>query len=96
MQYHQKPMYHIVPSGDYLHVVCAKCGEQCEMDYKGRDPSLVKIEVKCPKCGSSGDWKLHRAGMGFPYNAEFKPKARRGNKPDSQVGVYETLDPDTL
>lgn len=65
MKHHQPTMYEIVPSGDYLHVVCVKCGESCEMDYKGRDPSIVLIEITCPKCGSSGKWKLHDAGFGF-------------------------------
>ena len=74
MEYHQDPMYHIVPSGDYLHVVCAKCGEQCEMDYKGRDPVMVLVEITCPKCGSSGEWKLHRAGFGF---GDVHPLRRR-------------------
>jgi len=67
MEYHQKPMYKIVPSGDYLHVVCATCGEACELDFKGRDPSMVLIEVTCPKCGPSGKWKLYKGGMGFPF-----------------------------
>jgi len=77
MEYHQKPMYHIVPSGDYLHVVCAECGEQCEMDFKGRDPVMVKVEVTCPKCGSSGEWKLHRAGNGFPFEGEYTQLKKR-------------------
>jgi len=76
MEHHQKPMYHIVPSGDYLHVVCAECGEQCEMDFKGRDPVVVKIEVTCPNCGTSGEWKLHKAGMGFPFEGEYDPSER--------------------
>ena len=65
MQGHQPTMYKIIPSGDYLHVVCVKCGESCEMDYKGRDPIMVLVEITCPKCGSSGDWKLYRGGFGF-------------------------------
>jgi len=73
MEYYQDPMYHIVPSGDYLHVVCAKCHDQCEMDYKGRDPVMVLVEITCPKCGSSGEWKLHRAGSGF---GEVDPRGR--------------------
>jgi len=61
----QKPTYKIIPSGDYLQVVCEKCGEVCEFDYKGLDPIIPLIEITCPKCGSSGKWKLDKAGMGF-------------------------------
>ncbi len=61
----QSPMYRIVPSGDYLHIVCEKCGEQCEFDYKGLDPAIPLIEITCPQCGSSGEWKLEKAGNGF-------------------------------
>ncbi len=63
--YFQEPMYKIVPSGDYLHVVCVKCNEGCTLDYKGLDPSIPLVEITCPKCGSSGEWKLHNAGRGF-------------------------------
>ena len=77
MEYHQKPMYHIVPSGDYLHVVCAKCNEQCELDYKGRDPVMVKVEITCPNCGTSGEWKLHKAGFGFgEAHPQIAPSSR--------------------
>ena len=57
--------YKIEQSGDYFQVHCAKCGERCELDYKGLDPSVPLIEIKCPTCGSSGDFKLDGAGMGF-------------------------------
>jgi hypothetical protein len=63
--YLQPAMYQIIPSGDYLHVVCVKCGSTCDIDYKGLDPSIPLIEITCPKCGSSGDWKLEGAGEGF-------------------------------
>lgn len=69
MDYIQKPMYEITPSGDYLHVVCAKCGDACELDFKGRDPVMVLVEITCPNCGTSGDWKLHKGGDGFPGKA---------------------------
>ena len=72
MNYTQKPMYEITPSGDYLHVVCVKCKEACELDFLGRDPTMVLIEIKCPNCGSSGEWKLYEAGEGFPQKA-WKP-----------------------
>jgi hypothetical protein len=75
MEFQQEPLYHIIPSLDYLHVVCAKCKQQCELDYKGRDPSMVLIEITCQTCGSSGEWKLHRAGDGFPYSREWEPVA---------------------
>ena len=69
MDYLQEAMYEIRPSGDYLHVVCVKCKEACELDFKGRDPTMVLIEIKCPKCGGSGNWKLWQAGDGFPQDA---------------------------
>jgi hypothetical protein len=75
MDYAQKPMYEIVPSLDYLHVVCVKCREACELHFRGRDPSVVLIEIKCPKCGSSGKWKLWQAGGGFPQE-EWTPGDR--------------------
>jgi hypothetical protein len=74
MDYHQPAMFHIVPSGDYLHVVCAKCEEACELDYRGRDPVVVLVEITCPRCGGSGKWKLHWAGEGF--GEPWKPKTR--------------------
>jgi hypothetical protein len=43
------------------------------MDFKGRDPVMVKIEIECPNCGSTGDWKLYRAGFGFPIEAHRAP-----------------------
>jgi hypothetical protein len=58
-------MYKIIPSGDYLQVVCDKCGETCGLDYKGLDPVIVLVEITCSKCGSSGEWKLDKAGNGF-------------------------------
>jgi hypothetical protein len=64
----QAAMYEIVPSGDYLQVVCVKCDETCALDYKGLDPSIPLLEITCPKCGPSGNWKLDKAGMGFYTN----------------------------
>ncbi len=65
MEYHQKPIAKIIPSLDYIHVVCEKCGEVCEVDYKGLDPSVPLLEIRCPKCGDLGTWKLWHFGMGF-------------------------------
>ena len=65
MEHHQKPIASIVPSIDYIHIVCAKCGETCEMDYKGLDPSIPLIKIACPECGDLGTWKLEKAGGGF-------------------------------
>lgn len=62
---HQPAMYKIVPSGDYLHVICEKCGEACELDFKGYDPVIPLIQITCPNCGASGKWKLWRGGRGF-------------------------------
>ena len=68
MEHHQAAMYHIVPSGDYLQVVCVKCESDCSLDYKGLDPSIPLLEIICPKCGTSGEWKLDKAGTGFYEN----------------------------
>jgi RNase P subunit RPR2 len=70
----ETPVYRIVESGDYLHVVCVKCGEACEFDYKGLDPVMPLIEITCPRCGSSGEWKLHKAGFGFYELTKNQPK----------------------
>ncbi len=69
---HQPAMYKIVPSGDYLHVVCVKCDEACQFDYKGLDPTIPLVEITCPKCGSSGSWKLHGAGSGFYSKTRYE------------------------
>lgn len=66
----KKPVYRIIPSGDYLQVVCESCGETCEFDYKGLDPAIPLVEIVCPKCGTSGEWKLDKAGMGFYDNTK--------------------------
>jgi predicted nucleic-acid-binding Zn-ribbon protein len=65
MKHLQKPIAKLIPSLDYIHVVCEKCGETCGVDYKGLDPSIPLIEVTCPKCGDLGTWKLEGAGAGF-------------------------------
>jgi hypothetical protein len=65
MAFLQKALYRIVPSGDYIQVICEKCGEACELDYKGLDPAIPLIEITWPECGSSGEYKLDKAGDGF-------------------------------
>jgi len=65
MEHHPQPMYEIVPRADSLHVVCVTCRETCSLDYKGLTSSIPVIEITCPICGSSGKWKLERAGPGF-------------------------------
>jgi ribosomal protein S27E len=72
----QKPKYTITPSGDYLQVNCIRCGDVCDIDFKGFDPCIVLIEITCPKCGSSGNWKLDKAGLGF-YKYGRRRKRRR-------------------
>jgi len=61
----EKAVYSIVPSGDYLQVICSTCGNECVFDYKGVDPVKVLVEITCPECGTSGQWKLEKAGDGF-------------------------------
>jgi hypothetical protein len=62
-------MFEIRPSGDYLHVVCTRCRTDCELDFEGRDTAMVEIEIKCPNCGATGDWKFWRAGFSAPGDA---------------------------
>ena len=73
----QPMMFKIVPSGDYLQVLCAKCRETCQLDFVGFDPAIPVVEITCPNCGSSGKWKLDRAGMGFYKNAKVRRKNRK-------------------
>jgi hypothetical protein len=70
MQYHQRPICLIVPSGDYLHFLCAKCGGLCEVDYKDLDPAIPLIQLKCQKCGDLGKWKIWNTGAGFLENTK--------------------------
>jgi len=56
--YYQDAIFEIRPSGDYLHIVCTKCEEACEMDFRGRDPVMVNLKssvriVKAPATGNS-------------------------------------------
>jgi hypothetical protein len=65
MNYYGKPDFEIRQQADYFHVVCTKCQEACELDFKGYDPAIPLIEITCPKCGSKGPTKLHMGGHGF-------------------------------
>jgi Predicted pPIWI-associating nuclease len=67
------PKFEITPKGDYLHIVCVKCQESSELHFKGHDPTMVLIEIICPNCGTTGDWKLYNSGDGFPPDA-WKPE----------------------
>jgi len=49
--------YLIVPRGDCLQVTCGTCDERCEFVLTSTTPGL-KVKIDCPKCGSSGEWKL--------------------------------------
>lgn len=53
-------MFEIRPRGDYLHVVCTRCGIDCEVDFNSRDAVMVRIEIKCPSCGAAGDRRFWR------------------------------------
>ena len=52
-------------SGDYIQVVCPTCGEACEVDYLGLDPSIPLIKISCRICKNSLEGKLDQAGKGF-------------------------------
>lgn len=67
---HQKAIARLIPSIDYIHVVCEKCGEICKLDYKGLDPSIPLLSITCPKCGDLGTWKVEKAGTGFYDNTK--------------------------
>ena len=66
---YQDSTFEVRPSGDYLHIVCTRCRTDCELDFMGRDAVIVKIEIKCPNCGTTGDWKFWRAGVSSPVAA---------------------------
>ena len=57
--------YLIAPSGEYLQVICKEHNERCSIDFKGLDLAIPLIEIICPTCGTSGDWKLDGAGDVF-------------------------------
>ena len=59
-------IFEIRPSGEYLQVVCMRCRTDCELDFKGRDAVMVKLEIKCPNCGTTSDWKFCRTGFRSP------------------------------
>ena len=65
MEYAQKPIAKLIPSIDYIHVVCQKCRVACKVDYKGLDPSIPLLKITYPNCGDLGTWKLEGAGEGF-------------------------------
>ena len=79
MAYLEKPIATITPDGDYIHIVCAKCGEACTMNYKGLDPSVPLLEIRCPndrkrKHGKLGTWKLWRSRKGWTLNPSDHPR----------------------
>ena len=65
----QDSPFEVRPNGDYLHIVCMRWRTDCELDFKGRDAVMVKIEIKCPNRGTTGDWKFWRAGVSSPVAA---------------------------
>jgi hypothetical protein len=66
---YQDSMFEIRPIGDYLHIVCMRCRTDCRMDFKNRDAVMVRIEIECPNCSATGDWKFWRAGVSSPAGA---------------------------
>jgi hypothetical protein len=66
---YQDSMFEIRPSGDYLHVACMRCRTDCEMDFKSRDAVMVRIEIKCPNCGATGDRRFWRGAVSSTVGA---------------------------
>ncbi len=60
--------YKVLPSGDYLQVVCAEHNQPCELRFHGFDPVMPMVEIICPICGTSGEWKLHG------YDEKYAPQ----------------------
>ena len=52
-------------NGGYIQVICPTCGEACEVDYLGLDPSIPLIRISCRLCKNLLEGKLDRAGGGF-------------------------------
>lgn len=46
-------------STDYFDIVCEHCGESTRNEYLGGDPVVPHFKATCPKCKSSGQWKLN-------------------------------------
>ena len=42
-----------------MHAICKKCEEVASWTYKGLDPALPQIELKCTKCGNRQTYKLY-------------------------------------
>ena len=62
--------FEVRPSGDYLHIACMRCRTDCELDLKGRDAVMVKIEIKCPNCDTTGDWNSGVPELALPWQRQ--------------------------
>ncbi len=54
---------------DKVHAFCKKCEkteQRADWIYKGLDPALPQIELKCTKCGNRQTYKLYPISHGFP------------------------------
>jgi|HubBroStandDraft_1064217.scaffolds.fasta_scaffold220729_1 hypothetical protein len=47
--------------------LCTGCID-CELSFHGFDPVMTLVEISCPQCGSSGEWKLHG------YDVKYEPE----------------------
>jgi hypothetical protein len=91
MLYEGKPEYEVRHVSDYFHVVCTKCGEACELDFRGYNGAIPQVEISCPKCGSPGSKKLHMGGHSFGKRDEWQ-QYDRSNPPDGVRLILEMAD----
>jgi hypothetical protein len=66
MRYLGKPLAELFQSGDYMDLVCAKCGEGCETDLVLMHAHVPVLRVDCKNCGVLSESKLGpTTGLGF-------------------------------
>lgn len=60
-----KAVAQVIPDGDYVHIVCAKCQQLCFVHYLGLDPSIPLLKITCPSHGPIWSGKLEGARDGW-------------------------------
>ena len=59
-----KPFAQLSQSGDYMNVVCMKCGDGCETDLVS-NVHVPILKITCKNCGVLGESKLGPIARGF-------------------------------
>jgi len=66
MEYSQPAKYQIIPSGDYLDIVCAKCRSTCAIDLQGPRPVSSTDRNYVPKVCEFGRVEIRGRWCRFP------------------------------